>query len=67
MGRGGILFLGAFSIVWMYLAFRFGFPGHELKLTLLCGFAQAGLAIELFLKCRCDEKKNASGRDQLQH
>ena len=68
MGRGGILFLGAISIFWMWLAFRFGVPGQELKLTLLCGPATAFLALELFLKCKCDEKKDTtSGSDQPQH
>ena len=58
MGRGGILFLGALSVFWMWLAFKTGFPDNALKLTLLCGIPQAYLAIKLFLECKCGKESS---------
>jgi hypothetical protein len=61
MARGGILILGFFAIMWAFVAFRFLNPGRALIPTALVGVPQAAMAITLFVKCKCDKKKDNHG------
>ena len=61
MGREGILVLGMISIGWAWMAIKRIYPENAVILFALVGIPQAALAIMLFFKCKCGEKKDSHG------
>jgi hypothetical protein len=60
MGRGGILFLGGLVVLLTWFVWRAYLPDKALGLTIASAWAPAYLAVQLFLECKCGEKKDES-------